>query len=175
MSGVQPLPRTFHTSSAAVGDCLYVFGGGDKGAEPVKDQRLHVFDTGTSGCAKGRYAKWRNPSSVEQEVCISDSKMWKHWAPALATRLNGWVGVHSLLACTYLYVVTGNLGQNGSVKLWDEKCRGRREWFVTFAQQPIPFRGGIVLCCSCPVGVVPFILMALCAPAFPFALVFPAE
>uniref|UniRef100_A0A8C0EHM6 Rab9 effector protein with kelch motifs n=1 Tax=Bubo bubo TaxID=30461 RepID=A0A8C0EHM6_BUBBB len=45
--GVQPLPRTFHTSSAAVGDCLYVFGGGDKGAEPVQDQRLHVFDTAT--------------------------------------------------------------------------------------------------------------------------------
>ncbi|NXC78210.1 RABEK protein, partial [Anhinga anhinga] len=45
--GVQPLPRTFHTSSAAVGDCLYVFGGGDKGAEPVMDQRLHVFDTAT--------------------------------------------------------------------------------------------------------------------------------
>ncbi|KFO06530.1 Rab9 effector protein with kelch motifs, partial [Balearica regulorum gibbericeps] len=47
VSGVQPLPRTFHTSSAAIGGCLYVFGGGDKGAEPVKDQRLHVFDTAT--------------------------------------------------------------------------------------------------------------------------------
>ncbi|NWU93630.1 RABEK protein, partial [Upupa epops] len=45
--GAQPLPRTFHTSSAAIGDRLYVFGGGDKGAEPVKDQQLHVFDTGT--------------------------------------------------------------------------------------------------------------------------------
>ncbi|NXL88908.1 RABEK protein, partial [Alectura lathami] len=45
VTGVQPLPRTFHTSSAAIADCLYVFGGGDKGAEPVKDQRLHVFDT----------------------------------------------------------------------------------------------------------------------------------
>ncbi|KFP10150.1 Rab9 effector protein with kelch motifs, partial [Egretta garzetta] len=43
--GVQPAPRTFHTSSAAIGDCLYVFGGGEKGAEPVTDQRLHVFDT----------------------------------------------------------------------------------------------------------------------------------
>ncbi|NXH19782.1 RABEK protein, partial [Bucco capensis] len=47
VSGVKPLPRTFHTSSAAIGDRLYVFGGGDKGAEPVKDQLLHVFDTGT--------------------------------------------------------------------------------------------------------------------------------
>ncbi|NXP09808.1 RABEK protein, partial [Thinocorus orbignyianus] len=45
--GVQPLPRTYHTSAAAVGDRLFVFGGGEKGAEPVRDQRLHVFDTAT--------------------------------------------------------------------------------------------------------------------------------
>ncbi|NXY05887.1 RABEK protein, partial [Pteruthius melanotis] len=45
--GVQPQPRTFHTSSAAIGARLFVFGGGEKGAEPVKDQRLHVFDTAT--------------------------------------------------------------------------------------------------------------------------------
>lgn len=48
MKGVQPQPRTFHTSSAAIGARLFVFGGGDKGAEPVKDQQLHVFDTGAS-------------------------------------------------------------------------------------------------------------------------------
>ncbi|XP_066837080.1 rab9 effector protein with kelch motifs isoform X3 [Anser cygnoides] len=45
VAGTPPLPRTFHTSSAAIGDRLYVFGGGDKGAEPVRDQQLHVFDT----------------------------------------------------------------------------------------------------------------------------------
>uniref|UniRef100_A0A8C8RR48 Rab9 effector protein with kelch motifs n=1 Tax=Pelusios castaneus TaxID=367368 RepID=A0A8C8RR48_9SAUR len=45
--GTQPLPRTFHTSSAAIGDQLYVLGGGDKGAEPIKDPQLHVFDTAT--------------------------------------------------------------------------------------------------------------------------------
>ncbi|KAM9522157.1 rab9 effector protein with kelch motifs isoform 2-T2 [Guaruba guarouba] len=47
VSGEQPLPRTFHTSSAGVGERLYVFGGGERGAEPVQDQRLHVFDTAT--------------------------------------------------------------------------------------------------------------------------------
>ncbi|XP_067165265.1 rab9 effector protein with kelch motifs isoform X2 [Apteryx mantelli] len=45
VTGVQPLPRTFHTSSAVIGDRLYVFGGGERGAEPVQDQQLHVFDT----------------------------------------------------------------------------------------------------------------------------------
>lgn len=53
MRGEQPQPRTFHTSSAAIGARLFVFGGGDKGAEPVKDQRLHVFDTGTSHWGTG--------------------------------------------------------------------------------------------------------------------------
>lgn len=53
MAGTPPLPRTFHASLAAVGDRLYVFGGGDKGVEPVQDQQLHVFDTGTSGLLKG--------------------------------------------------------------------------------------------------------------------------
>lgn len=49
VAGTPPLPRTFHASLAAVGGRLYVFGGGDKGVEPVQDQQLHVFDTGTSG------------------------------------------------------------------------------------------------------------------------------
>uniref|UniRef100_A0A8D0G4Z0 Rab9 effector protein with kelch motifs n=1 Tax=Sphenodon punctatus TaxID=8508 RepID=A0A8D0G4Z0_SPHPU len=47
VTGMRPSPRTFHTSSAAIGDKLYVFGGGDKGAEPVKDQQIHVFDAAT--------------------------------------------------------------------------------------------------------------------------------
>ncbi|XP_063000593.1 rab9 effector protein with kelch motifs [Elgaria multicarinata webbii] len=47
VSGTPPSPRTFHTSSAAIGDRLYVFGGGEKGADPVKDQQLHVFDAAT--------------------------------------------------------------------------------------------------------------------------------
>ncbi|KAF3821083.1 hypothetical protein GH733_011236 [Mirounga leonina] len=39
-----PSPRTFHTSSAAIGNQLYVFGGGERGAQPVQDVKLHVFD-----------------------------------------------------------------------------------------------------------------------------------
>ncbi|NXX75530.1 RABEK protein, partial [Urocolius indicus] len=47
VDGEPPLPRTFHTSAAAIGAHLYVFGGGERGAEPVRDQQLHVFDTDT--------------------------------------------------------------------------------------------------------------------------------
>ena len=44
MTGSPPSPRTFHTSSAAIGNQLYVFGGGERGAQPVEDVKLHVFD-----------------------------------------------------------------------------------------------------------------------------------
>ncbi|XP_025022115.1 rab9 effector protein with kelch motifs isoform X1 [Python bivittatus] len=47
VTGNPPSPRTFHTSSAAIGDRLYVFGGGEKGVDPVKDQQLHIFDSAT--------------------------------------------------------------------------------------------------------------------------------
>ncbi|KAG5834693.1 hypothetical protein ANANG_G00264280 [Anguilla anguilla] len=36
---------TYHTSSACVGDRLFVFSGGDAGAAPVSDLQLHVFDS----------------------------------------------------------------------------------------------------------------------------------
>ncbi|XP_032334319.1 rab9 effector protein with kelch motifs isoform X3 [Camelus ferus] len=42
-----PSPRTFHMSSAAIGNQLYVFGGGERGAQPVQDVKLHVFDANT--------------------------------------------------------------------------------------------------------------------------------
>ncbi|XP_037060407.1 rab9 effector protein with kelch motifs isoform X3 [Peromyscus leucopus] len=44
VSSPPPSPRTFHTSSAAIGNQLYVFGGGERGAQPVQDVKLHVFD-----------------------------------------------------------------------------------------------------------------------------------
>lgn len=83
MRGVQPQPRTFHTSSAAIGARLFVFGGGDKGAEPVKDQRLHVFDTGTSApagplvppavgwelCPWGLVGEWKCSALFGDESC----------------------------------------------------------------------------------------------------------
>ncbi|XP_028664971.2 rab9 effector protein with kelch motifs [Erpetoichthys calabaricus] len=48
VSGVPPSARTYHTFSASIGDRLYVFSGGDVGAEPVQDVQLHAFDTVTS-------------------------------------------------------------------------------------------------------------------------------
>ncbi|MEJ1275064.1 Rab9 effector protein with kelch motifs [Cricetulus griseus] len=44
VSSPPPSPRTFHTSAAAIGNQLYVFGGGERGDQPVQDVKLHVFD-----------------------------------------------------------------------------------------------------------------------------------
>lgn len=100
MRGLQPLPRTFHTSSAAIGDRLYVFGGGDKGAEPVKDQQLHVFDTGTSGCLRGCSGNGRIRllfSRRWQNLRFGFSQIWEHWASAAAARVKGRGGVPLLV------------------------------------------------------------------------------
>ncbi|XP_023275290.1 rab9 effector protein with kelch motifs [Seriola lalandi dorsalis] len=48
VKGKPPCPRTYHTNSACLGDRLYVFFGGEAGAEPVSDQKLHVFDAVSS-------------------------------------------------------------------------------------------------------------------------------
>lgn len=46
VNGSPPCPRTYHTNSASLGDKLYVFSGGEAGASPVSDPKLHVLDTG---------------------------------------------------------------------------------------------------------------------------------
>uniref|UniRef100_UPI00358F4FA1 rab9 effector protein with kelch motifs-like n=1 Tax=Myxine glutinosa TaxID=7769 RepID=UPI00358F4FA1 len=43
--GVPPSPRTCHEAAALVGDRLFLWGGGEKGSAPVRDPKLHVFDT----------------------------------------------------------------------------------------------------------------------------------
>uniref|UniRef100_A0A3P8TBR6 Rab9 effector protein with kelch motifs n=1 Tax=Amphiprion percula TaxID=161767 RepID=A0A3P8TBR6_AMPPE len=47
-NGKLPSPRTYHTNSACLEDKLYVFSGGEAGAAPVSDPKLHVFDTVSS-------------------------------------------------------------------------------------------------------------------------------
>ncbi|XP_037548130.1 rab9 effector protein with kelch motifs [Nematolebias whitei] len=46
--GEPPSPRTYHTNSACIGDKLFVFSGGEAGAAPVSDVKLHIFDTVSS-------------------------------------------------------------------------------------------------------------------------------
>ncbi|XP_033098437.1 rab9 effector protein with kelch motifs-like [Anneissia japonica] len=44
--GTPPSPRTCHSHATDV-NMMYVFGGGEAGAEPVADRQIHVFDAST--------------------------------------------------------------------------------------------------------------------------------
>ncbi|XP_034048937.1 rab9 effector protein with kelch motifs [Thalassophryne amazonica] len=48
VNGEPPCPRTYHTNSACIGDRLYIFSGGETGATPVSDPKVHIFDTVSS-------------------------------------------------------------------------------------------------------------------------------
>ena len=68
MSGKPPSPRTYHTSSAMIGDKLYVFSGGEAGAAPVSDPKLHVFDTGW--CSTRNTPKLKNGNAHVAHLAI---------------------------------------------------------------------------------------------------------
>uniref|UniRef100_F6S4S2 Rab9 effector protein with kelch motifs n=2 Tax=Ornithorhynchus anatinus TaxID=9258 RepID=F6S4S2_ORNAN len=78
VTGHLPSPRTFHTGSAAVGNRLYVFGGGDRRAEPVQDTQLHVFDASTLTWSQPRI-DGKPPSSRHGHVAVAaGSKLFIH-------------------------------------------------------------------------------------------------
>ncbi|XP_007907715.2 rab9 effector protein with kelch motifs isoform X1 [Callorhinchus milii] len=88
VSGTPPTPRTFHSSTAAIGDCLYVFGGGDKGAEPVQDTQLHVFDT-TSLSWSQPSTEGKSPTPRHGHVMVAvGSKLFVHGGLAGVKFLN---------------------------------------------------------------------------------------
>ncbi|XP_062844787.1 rab9 effector protein with kelch motifs [Trichomycterus rosablanca] len=60
-TGTPPSPRTYHTNSACIEDRLFVFSGGETGAMPVIDPRVHVFDAVTSS--------WSQPETKGKPPC----------------------------------------------------------------------------------------------------------
>ncbi|CAL8279395.1 unnamed protein product [Merluccius merluccius] len=78
VSGKPPSPRTYHTSSAMIGDKLYVFSGGEAGAAPVSDPKLHVFDTASSSWAQpGTGGK--HPTARHGQVIVAvGSRLYIH-------------------------------------------------------------------------------------------------
>ncbi|CAG5867518.1 unnamed protein product [Menidia menidia] len=78
VKGEPPSPRTYHTTSACIGDKLYVFSGGETGAAPVSDARLHVFDTVSSTWSQPE-AEGRQPPARHGHVIVAvGSKIYIH-------------------------------------------------------------------------------------------------
>ncbi|XP_040012736.1 rab9 effector protein with kelch motifs isoform X2 [Xiphias gladius] len=78
VNGKSPCPRTYHTNSACLGDRLYVFSGGEAGAAPVSDQKLHVFDTGSSTWSQPN-TQGKQPPARHGHIIVSvGSKIYIH-------------------------------------------------------------------------------------------------
>ncbi|XP_044309141.1 rab9 effector protein with kelch motifs isoform X2 [Varanus komodoensis] len=85
VTGTPPSPRTFHTSSAAIGDRLYVFGGGEKGVDPVLDQKLHVFDSATLSWSQPQ-VRGRPPAARHGHVMVAvQNRLFLHGGLAGST------------------------------------------------------------------------------------------
>ncbi|XP_072227919.1 rab9 effector protein with kelch motifs [Leuresthes tenuis] len=78
VKGELPSPRTYHTNSACIGDKLYVFSGGEAGAAPVSDSKLHVFDTVSSTWSQPE-AQGRQPPARHGHIIVAvGSKIYIH-------------------------------------------------------------------------------------------------
>nr|XP_020456467.1 rab9 effector protein with kelch motifs isoform X1 [Monopterus albus] len=104
VNGMPPCPRTYHTNSACHGDRLYVFSGGEAGAAPVSDQKLHVFDAVSSTWSQPE-TQGRNPTARHGHIIVAvGSKLYIHGGMAgekfhndmysLDTRSMKWEKVH---------------------------------------------------------------------------------
>ncbi|XP_015247917.1 PREDICTED: rab9 effector protein with kelch motifs [Cyprinodon variegatus] len=77
-NGEPPSARTYHTNSACIGDRLYVFSGGEAGAAPVSDTKLHVFDTVSSTWFQPE-TQGRQPASRHGHIIAAvGSKIYIH-------------------------------------------------------------------------------------------------
>ncbi|XP_065821908.1 rab9 effector protein with kelch motifs-like [Labrus bergylta] len=78
VNGKPPSPRTYHTSSACLGDRLYVFSGGEAGAAPVADPTLHVFDTASSAWSQPETQGRQPPDKHGHVIVAAGSKIYIH-------------------------------------------------------------------------------------------------
>ncbi|XP_065821780.1 rab9 effector protein with kelch motifs isoform X2 [Labrus bergylta] len=78
VNGKPPSPRTYHTSSACLGDRLYVFSGGEAGAAPVADPTLHVFDTASSAWSQPETQGRQPPAKHGHVIVAAGSKIYIH-------------------------------------------------------------------------------------------------
>ncbi|XP_060917905.1 rab9 effector protein with kelch motifs isoform X2 [Labrus mixtus] len=78
VNGKPPSPRTYHTSSACLGERLYVFSGGEAGAAPVADPALHVFDTASSAWSQPETQGRQPPARHGHVIVAAGSKIYIH-------------------------------------------------------------------------------------------------
>ncbi|XP_073456446.1 rab9 effector protein with kelch motifs [Aquarana catesbeiana] len=160
VEGCIPSPRTFHTTSASIGDKLFVFGGGDKGADPVADKNLYIFDAGnltwtkpeTSGVPpKPRHGHimvtvgtklfvhggMAGKTFYEDFFCIdTDTMKWEE------LKVNGDVppacAAHSALSWEKRIYIFGGMTETGAVNTMHRYDTGNYTWTRVKFDSPSP-------------------------------------
>ena len=104
MTGPPPSPRTFHTSSAAIGDQLYVFGGGERGAQPVQDVQLHVFDASMNGVGDPCFMFFKTyPQTIICQAAFSILYAKCHMSLPNISSIAVPVAIHFIFNCLFLH------------------------------------------------------------------------
>ncbi|XP_029940766.1 rab9 effector protein with kelch motifs [Salarias fasciatus] len=77
-NGELPSPRTYHTNSASIGDRLFVFSGGEAGAAPVSDSKVHIFDSVSSSWSQPQTHGRQPPAQHGHIVAAVGSRIYIH-------------------------------------------------------------------------------------------------
>ncbi|KAG7280096.1 hypothetical protein CRUP_003723 [Coryphaenoides rupestris] len=130
VAGQPPSPRTYHTSSAGIRDKLYVFSGGDAGATPISDPKLHVFDTVSSS--------WSQPATGGKQPTARHGQV----IIAVGSRLY----IHGGMAGDKFYTVAlgntiyifGGMTQEGASNSMYKFNTDRRRWVLMKFEGDLP-------------------------------------
>ncbi|KAL0965489.1 hypothetical protein UPYG_G00281940 [Umbra pygmaea] len=160
VNGMPPCPRTYHTNSACVGDRLFVFSGGDSGATPVSDTKLHVFDTVSHTWSQPN-TQGRHPPVRHGHVMIAvGTKLYIHGGMAgeklhsdmyaLDTGNMRWekvqakgdippgVAAHSAVALVkYIYIFGGMTSEGASNAMYRFQC-DKKHWTLLKFEGDLP-------------------------------------
>ncbi|KAJ7308033.1 hypothetical protein JRQ81_008534 [Phrynocephalus forsythii] len=160
VSGPAPSPRTFHTSTAAIGDRLYVFGGGEKGVDPVQDQQVYVFDSATLTWFQPE-VRGQPPSprhghvmvAVEHQLFVHgglagdtfyddlfsiDTKEMKWEALSATGSVPGGRAAHAAIAFRGHVYIFGGMDPTGALDTMYKYHVGENRWTKLAFQTPLP-------------------------------------
>ncbi|KAF3828466.1 hypothetical protein GH733_004920, partial [Mirounga leonina] len=130
-TGEHPPPplRTFHTSSAAIRNQLYVFVGGERGAQPIQGEKLHVFDTDT--------LTWSQTDTWKTSIPLAWSCDGVSRGQS-SSSTEAWQGTNSMIMSIALAVLRTQL------RLWGNPCissEGSTGYNVPLSHRKAPLDG----------------------------------
>ncbi|KAL6096829.1 rabepk [Pungitius sinensis] len=160
VNGQPPSPRTYHTNSACQGDKLYVWCGGEAGASPVSDPKLHVFDTVSSTWSQPG-TQGRNPPARHGHIVAAvGSKIYVHGGMAgdkfhndmysLDTKSMKWekaqakgdipqgVAAHSAVVLGKYIYIFGGMTADGASNLMYRFDTDKRRWVLMKFEGDMP-------------------------------------